>query len=265
MSARMPVVFVSHGSPDALLSAPDAVASWGRIARLIPEPAAILMVSAHWEAPLPTVGMTQSPETIHDFSGFSPKLYSMQYRAPGATALAERVMSLLSSAGIAADHSSRGLDHGAWVPLSAMYPQANVPVTQLSLIRNTDAATHFELGRALAPLRDEGVLIVGSGAITHNFAWLDWQAGIGQAPLPQAKMFTDWVADRLAAQDISSLLTYRSAPHGADAHPTEEHFLPLLVAMGAAMNDSPVRYQPEFSYGGLAMDAYLWPDSAMQP
>jgi len=266
MSERMPVVFVSHGAPDALLNAPDAVTSWSQIARLVPEPAAILVVSAHWEADRPTVSLSGKPETIHDFSGFSPKLYSMQYRAPGAPVLAERVMSLLSNAGLEADlHPNRGLDHGAWVPLSAMYPQTNVPVTQLSLLRNADPATHFGLGRALVPLRDEGVLIVGSGAITHNFAWLEWRTDSGHAPLPKAKIFTDWVADRLATQDIPALLAYRSAPYGAESHPTEDHFLPLFVALGSAMNDSPLRYQPRFAYGGLAMDAYLWPAPAMRP
>jgi len=265
MPERMPVVFVSHGAPDTLLNAPDTVASWNQIARLAPVPAAILVVSAHWEAYRPTVSLSGMPETLYDFSGFSKKLYSMQYRAPGAPALAERIMSLLSNAGLAADSiSSRGLDHGAWVPLSAMYPQADVPVTQLSLIRNADPATHFELGRALAPLRDEGVLIVASGAITHNFSWLNWRADAESAPLPQAKMFTDWVADRLATRDISALLNYRSAPYGADSHPTEDHFLPLFVALGAAMDDTPARYQPRFTYGGLAMDAYLWPVSAVQ-
>jgi len=264
MPERMPVVFVSHGAPDTLLNAPDTVASWNQIARLAPVPAAILVVSAHWEAYRPTVSQSGMPETLYDFSGFSPKLYSMQYRAPGAPALAERVMSLLSNAGLAADSSSsRGLDHGAWVPLSAMYPQADVPVTQLSLIRNADPATHFELGRALAPLRGEGVLIVASGAITHNFSWLNWRADAESAPLPQAKMFTDWVADRLATQDISALLNYRSAPYGAESHPTEDHFLPLFVALGAAMDDTPARYQPRFTYGSLAMDAYLWPVSAV--
>lgn len=149
MPERMPVVFVSHGAPDALLKAPDAVACWGEIGRSIPRPAAILVVSAHWEARQPTASLSDSPETIHDFSGFSPDLYRMQYRAPGAPALAERAMSLLTTAGLAVDsHLSRGLDHGAWVPLSAMYPQADVPVTQLSLVRDADPATHFELGRA---------------------------------------------------------------------------------------------------------------------
>jgi 4,5-DOPA dioxygenase extradiol len=264
MFEHMPVVFVSHGAPDALLKAPDVVACWGEIGRSVPRPAAILVVSAHWEARQPTVSMSGSPETIHDFSGFSPELYRMQYRAPGAPDLAERVVSLLTSAGLSADSQpDRGLDHGAWVPLTAMYPQADVPVTQLSLLRNADPATHFELGRALAPLRDEGVLIVGSGAITHNFAWLDRRENADKAPMPQAVVFTDWVAGRSAAQDIQSLLAYRSAPYGADSHPSEEHFLPFFVALGAAnrgaaSDETPQRYRPSFSYGALAMDAYVW-------
>lgn len=139
-----------------------------------------------------------------------------------------------------------------------MYPRADVPVTQLALAGDAGPATHFEMGRALAPLRDEGVLIVGSGAITHNFSWLNWRATEDQAPLPQAQVFTDWVAERLAAQDVQPLLAYRSAQYGAEAHPTEDHFLPLFVALGAALGDSPERYRPRFAYGGLAMDAYLW-------
>ncbi len=259
MSNRMPVVFVSHGAPDALLKAPDTVACWRELGKAVSEPTAILMVSAHWEARHPTVSLSGAPETIHDFGGFSPVLHRMQYHAPGAPKLAERVASLLTSAGLAVDlHPSRGLDHGAWVPLTAMYPQANIPVTQLSLTRNASTADNFALGQALAPLREEGVLIVASGAITHNFGWLDWRAEDDQAPLPQARIFTDWVAERLAAQDVPAMLAYRSAPYGADSHPTEEHFLPLLVALGAAGGDSPTRYSPHFAYGGLAMDAYLW-------
>lgn len=261
MSERMPVVFVSHGAPDALLNAPDAVACWSEIGKLAPQPAAILVVSGHWEARQPTVSLSGSPETIHDFSGFSPELYRMQYRAPGAPAVAERVVSLLTSAGLAVEtHPSRGLDHGAWVPLSAMYPHADVPVTQLSLVRDADPATHFELGRVLAPLRDEGVLIVASGAITHNFAWLDWRANADNAHMPQAEAFSNWVADRLAAQDTQSLLAYRSAPYGAESHPSEEHFMPFFVALGAASGGAPQRYRPNFSYGALSMDAYVWQD-----
>ena len=261
MQERMPVVFVSHGAPDALLKAPDAVACWAKIGQLIPKPAAILVVSAHWEASQATVSLSALPETIYDFSGFSPELYRMQYRAPGAPALAERVAALLSTAGLASDSSpNRGLDHGAWVPLSAMYPQASVPVAQVSLVRNADPAAHFKLGQALAPLREEGVLIVNSGAITHNFAWLDWRAGADKAPLPQAEIFNDWVAARLAAQDISALLNYRAASYGAESHPSEEHFLPLFVALGAAKGSTPQRYRSRFSYAALSMDAYLWRD-----
>jgi 4,5-DOPA dioxygenase extradiol len=261
MSTRTPVVFVSHGAPDALLKAPDAVAAWRAIGQQLPEPAAILVVSAHWEARQPTTSLSGAPETIHDFAGFAPELHRMQYPAPGAPALAERAVSLLSAAGIAADlHPSRGLDHGAWVPLSAMYPQATIPVTQLSLIRHGSAAQHLALGQALAPLRDEGVLIVATGAITHNFDWIAWRAEDGQAPLPKAQAFTDWVGARIAAHDVPALLGYRAVPYGAEAHPTEEHFLPLFVALGAADDGLPERYQPRFAYGGLAMDAYLWRD-----
>jgi 4,5-DOPA dioxygenase extradiol len=259
MTTRMPVVFVSHGAPDALLKAPEAVAAWRMIGQRLPEPAAILVVSAHWEARQPTTSLSGAPETIHDFSGFAPALYRMQYPAPGAPALAERVVALLSASGIASDlHPSRGLDHGAWVPLSVMYPQATVPVTQLSLIRAGGAAQHLALGRALAPLREEGVLILATGAITHNFGWLDWRASADQAPLPQGQAFADWVGARIAARDLPGLVEYRAAPYGVEAHPSEEHFLPLFVALGAAGDDAPERHQPPFSYGGLAMDAYVW-------
>lgn len=261
--SRLPVVFVSHGAPDALLKAPEAVACWRGIGRDIPRPAAILAISAHWEARQPTASLSGAPETIHDFSGFSPDLHAMQYPAPGAPALAERAVALLAAAGAAAElHPSRGLDHGAWVPLSAMFPQADVPVAQLSLVRNAGPAAHFALGQALAPLREEGVLIVATGSITHNFGWLDWQAAGDPTPVPQAKGFADWVAARVQAQDVTALLDYRSAPHGSASHPTEEHFLPFFVALGAADGDRPTRHQPPFTYGGLAMDAYVWRDPA---
>lgn len=261
MTARMPVVFVSHGAPDALLKAPEAVACWRDIGRAMPRPAAILAISAHWEARQATASLSGAPETLHDFSGFSPELHAMQYLAPGAPALAERAVSLLTAAGLAAElHPSRGLDHGAWVPLSAMVPQADVPVTQLSLVRHAGPAAHFALGQALAPLRKEGVLIVASGSITHNFDWLDWQAS--GDPVPQAKDFADWVAARTAARDVAALLDYRSMPHGSASHPTDEHFLPFFVALGAADGDRATHHRPPFTYGGLAMDAYVWRDPA---
>lgn len=261
MTRRMPVVFISHGAPDALLNAPDAVSCWREMGEALPEPSAILVISAHWEARQPTASLAGAPETLHDFSGFSPALHRMQYPAPGAPALAECVAAMLRSAGIAAElHPTRGLDHGAWVPLSAMYPHATVPVTQLSLIRNSSPAQHYALGQALTPLRAKGVLIVTTGAITHNFGWLDWH-NANARPVLQAQVFADWVAAQLDAQDTSALLAYRSAPYGAEAHPSEEHFLPLFVGVGAAGDDLPLRHQFPFSYGGLAMDAYVWRDS----
>lgn len=257
MPARMPVVFVSHGAPDALLKAPDAVACWREIGRQEPEPTAILVVSAHWEARHATLSLAGAPETIHDFAGFAPALYRMQYPASGAPALAERAASLIAESGMAAElHPGRGLDHGAWVPLSAMYPEARIPVAQLSLVRNGSPAKHLALGRALAPLREEGVLILASGAITHNFDWLDWR---GDAePMPQARAFSDWVGAQLAQGDVPALLDYRATGSGSDAHPSAEHFLPLFVALGASGNVSPTRHQPRFAYGSLSMDAYVW-------
>jgi 4,5-DOPA dioxygenase extradiol len=263
MAGRMPVVFVSHGAPDALLKAPAAVAAWKAIGQALPEPKAILAVSAHWEARQPTASLAGAPETVHDFGGFAPELYRLQYPAPGAPALAERAVSLLAAAGIGGElHPSRGLDHGAWVPLLAMYPQAEIPVTQLSLIRHGSPVQHLALGRALAPLRAEGVLVVATGAITHNFDWLLWQSGGDAPPLPKAKAFADWVAARIAARDVAALLEYRGTPLGAEAHPSADHFLPLFVALGAAGEDAPERHQPPFAHGGLAMDAYVWRDAA---
>ena len=264
-SARMPVVYVSHGAPDVLLKAPDTVACWREIGQRLPEPKAILVVSAHWEARVATVSLTGVPATIHDFAGFAPVLKRMGYPAPGAPALAERVAALLAGAGIAADlHPNRGLDHGAWVPLSAMYPKAQLPVTQLSLTRQGPAA-HLELGQALAPLRDEGVLILASGAITHNFDWLDWSAKGDEPPMPRALTFADWVGERLATGNSSALLDYRRAPYGAESHPSEEHIMPLFVALAAAGGDAPVRYRPRFTYGALAMDTYVWSDGQRCP
>lgn len=259
MSSRMPVVFVSHGAPDALLKAPSAVASWRAIGAALPKPAAILVLSAHWQAALPTVSQSERPATIHDFAGFAPELYTLAYPAPGAPQLARRVATRLAETGIAAQaEPDRGLDHGAWVPLLAMFPEADVPVTQLALPSPGDAADLLAIGTVLRPLRDEGVLILGSGAITHNFGWLRWGEGESALPLPRAKAFADWVGERIAARDLQGLADYRQAPWGAEAHPSEEHFLPLFGALGAAADDAPTRHQPAFTYGGLAMDSYVW-------
>lgn len=256
---RMPVVFVSHGAPDALLKSADTRTCWQSLGERIPKPVSILVISAHWEAAVATVSQATQPATLHDFSGFSPDLYQIQYPAPGAPVLAGQVAALLTAAGITTKlHPDRGLDHGAWVPLSVMYPDAAVPVTQLSLVAHESPATHSAIGRALAPLRDAGVLIIATGSITHNFSWLDWRASEQKAPDQRASTFTDWIAERIAAGDQTALLDYRCAPYGAEAHPHDDHILPLFVALGAAQGDTPTRYQPDFTYGSLSMDAYLW-------
>jgi 4,5-DOPA dioxygenase extradiol len=200
------------------------------------------------------------PETIHDFGGFPEELYGIRYPAPGAPELAGAAAALLKDAGITAGvNGCRGLDHGAWVPLSWMYPEADVPVVQLSVQPELGTARHVELGRALAPLAGDGVLIVGSGHATHNLR--DRMANPRrQEPLRYAQAFADWLHERLAACDTAALVRYRElAPDAARAHPSEEHYLPLLVAWGAAGDDARAeRSAMGFEAGALANDSYLF-------
>ena len=264
--SRQPVLFVSHGAPDVLLNPGAAVHMWETLGADLPRPQAILVISAHWAAKEPTVSTAATPETIHDFGGFPAELYTMTYPAPGAPALASRVRELLVAAGLPnAEVPERGLDHGAWIPLKALYPEADIPVVQLALQPHAGPDWHRRIGAALRPLRDEGVLILASGAVTHNFGWLTW--GTNSQPRPQAIAFSDWIGETLARDDCPTLLDYRRlAPHGADAHPSEEHLLPLFAALGAAQpGEKPLRLEPEYTYGGLSMDAYLWQDASPAP
>lgn len=256
----MPVLFVSHGSPTLPLEPGDTGAAWRKLGEQLPKPAAILMISAHWETRIPTVSCAVHPETIHDFYGFPEELYKLQYPAPGAPELAQSVLLMLQQAGIAAQpDGTRGLDHGAWVPLSLVYPQADIPVTQLSLQPDRDPAWHIALGRALRPLREQGVLIIGSGSISHNLRAL-FQHPRG-APVPAwVTEFCDWIAEKIEAADIEALSAYRTlAPHAVQNHPTDEHLLPLFVALGAADNiDNAERLNQVMTYGMLAMDMWLF-------
>ena len=192
---RIPTLFVSHGAPTLALEPAEAGAMLARLGRELPRPQSILVVSAHWEAERPTVSTAALPRTIHDFYGFPRELYSLSYGAPGAPRLAQQVRELLAAAGIGCEEApDRGLDHGAWVPLRYLFPQADVPVTQLAVSPGLGAAHHLELGRALAPLADEGVLVLGSGGLTHNLREVRFDAREGPAP--------DWVTER-AAPDYS--------------------------------------------------------------
>lgn len=264
MTTAFPTLFLSHGSPMHALHAGSAGSAWSALARALPKPRAILIASAHWETSLPLVTGSRTPQTIHDFGGFPRELYAMTYPAPGAPDVAARAVDLLRGAGITAGiDGCRGLDHGAWVPLLYMYPMHDVPVLQVSLQPDRGAAHHVALGRALAPLADEGVLIVGSGHATHNLR--DYaRHGDAGPPLPYVTAFTDWLAGRITAHDVASLIAYRDvAPDAVRAHPTEEHYLPLLVAIGAAAPATrPERFLAGHAGGPLAMDGWLFPPAA---
>lgn len=252
-----PTIFVSHGAPTLVGEAVPARDFLAALGRSLPQPKAILAVSAHWETETPRATTTARPETIHDFRGFPEELYSLRYPAPGAPEAALRAIELLSAAGYsAATDSGRGLDHGAWVPLMLAYPEADIPVAQLSIQPSRGPAHHLAMGRALAPLRGEGVLVLASGGATHNLSEVAW--GRHGDPPAWARAFDDWLAGTISAGDAAALADYRArAPHAVRAHPRDEHFLPLLVAFGAAGDGGRgMRLHASFVHGGLSMAAF---------
>jgi len=265
----LPTLFISHGSPMHALQAGRAGAAWAALGRDLPRPRAVLIASAHWESEWPMLSTGSRPETIHDFGGFPPALYELRYAAPGAPAVAERAIGLIGASGRPANgNGCRGLDHGAWVPLLHTYPQADVPVAQISLQPQLGAAHHLRLGEILAPLRDEGVLIIGSGHMTHNlrewiaFARRDRMQPADTEAEPYVREFSEWVDDALRSDDRDRLARWHElAPHAQRAHPTDEHFLPLPFAFGAAGAAPRVeRHDLGIDGGVLAMDAYaFWP------
>ncbi|HEX6137012.1 MAG TPA: class III extradiol ring-cleavage dioxygenase [Casimicrobiaceae bacterium] len=256
----LPTLFLSHGSPMHAVTPGSVGDAWAALGRRIPRPDAILVASAHWETSIPMLTGNRKPETIHDFGGFPRELYEIEYPAPGAPDIAARAVELLKGAGITAGiDGCRGLDHGTWVPLRWMYPRADIPVLQLALQPARGTTHHLALGEALAPLRNAGVLIVGSGHATHNLR--DWMSRRGDAePMRYAVEFSHWLEQKLAAHEARALLDYRdAAPGAARAHPTEEHFLPLFVAYGAAgSRPSLERVVDGFENGALARDSYLF-------
>lgn len=257
---RLPTLFLSHGSPMHALEAGEAGRAWSALGSALPRPRAVLMVSAHWETSLPMVTGTASPETIHDFGGFPEALYHICYPAPGEPAVAALVVELLKEAGMAAGIDGlRGLDHGAWVPLRWMYPDADVPVVQLSVQPALGAGHHLRLGQALAALAEHDVLVIGSGHTTHNLR--DWMMSHGSGqPLPYVQAFSGWLYERLTQHDTDAVIAYREqAPEAARAHPSEEHFLPLPVALGAAGERAPVERILQACEGpALSLDAYVF-------
>lgn len=253
----LPSLFLSHGSPMMALTDSPARDFLRGLGRELGRPSAILVASAHWETRVPAFNSVERNETIHDFHGFPPALFAMRYEPPGAPWLAEAGAALLSKAGIAnAIDPGRGLDHGAWVPLTLMYPGADIPVAQIGIQSSLDPAHHHRVGRALASLREQNVQIIGSGSFTHNLSLLRRDAVDGPQPA-DVVAFADWFDAAITGGRTDDLLAYRTrAPYAERQHPTDEHLLPLYVAMGAG--GAAHRLHSSAMYSALRMDAYAF-------
>ena len=246
--AKAPLIFIGHGSPMHALADNPFTQSLRRAGDLFPQPRAILCVSAHWMTKGSWVTHMGVPRTIHDFYGFPKELFEIQYPAPGAPQMADRVRALVPDPEIMLDDHSWGLDHGTWAVLRHMYPAANIPVFQLSLDMTKDPGYHFELGRHLAALREEGVLILGSGNIVHNLGRLDWE--MPQGGYDWAVEFDAWVAAHLQKGDYAPLVTdCFKTEAGRLSIPSLDHYLPLMYVLGAAGGDD----QPRSIYDGMEM------------
>lgn len=234
-SSRMPALFIGHGSPMNAIEDTPWSRAWRQLGKTLPRPRAILVISAHWMTPGVGVTAMPRPETIHDFGGFPDALFAMQYPAPGDPALARRIQELLSPGPVSLDHSW-GLDHGAWSILVHLFPDADIPVVQLSLDLSQPGRFHYELGQRLRPLRDEGILVLASGNVVHNLRLIQWQAG-AKAPAWSPRL-EQRVIDCLRQRDHEALIDYpRLDPEALLAIPTPEHYLPLLYIAGLQMED----------------------------
>jgi 4,5-DOPA dioxygenase extradiol len=258
--SALPALFLSHGAPNVVLYPSPTRDFLSRLGTALPRPRAIVVVSAHWETDQPMLTTHAQPETIHDFYGFEPAMYQMRYAAPGAPALAADILARLAEAGITAlADPQRGLDHGAWSPLMLMYPNADIPVLQLSLQTAAGPAHQLRLGQVLRPLREQGVLLVGSGNATHNLRALQ-RAQPDATPPAWVSDFAHWLRQCIASGDTAALLDYAAqAPYAQQNHPSAEHFLPLFFALGAGNADQPGQLLfDQYTYGALAMDSYAF-------
>jgi len=259
LSPRMPVLFVGHGSPMNVIEDNRWSQNFSALRTLVPPPKAILAVSAHWYVDGTYVTAQANPRTIHDFSGFPKALYEIEYPAPGQRQLASRIRNLLG-AERATLSTEWGLDHGTWSVLRWMFPQADVPVVQVSIDRRLPPRKHFELGRAIADLRDEGVLILGSGNIVHNLRDAFQRLRTGTAGTPDwAQRFDAAVAETVTQQDTNRLVRLVADDDGPTAHPTLDHWLPLLYAVGASDRDDAVSFPIDgFDLGSLSMRSVVF-------
>lgn len=266
MNTSFPLLFVSHGAPLFAIEPGQAGPRLAQLGRELPRPDAIVILSPHWMTH-GEVSVTSStaPATLHDFGGFPDALYQLQYPAPGAPALAAHIVEMLQDAGWKSRlDARRGLDHGAWVPLLYLAPHADIPVVQVSMPASLDTRQAWKLGQALKPLREMNVLIVASGSLTHNLYEFRSASGLGA---DYVKAFAAWTAKTLQAGNTEFLLDYKQhAPSAERAHPTDEHFLPLLIALGAAGEHYDTRVlEGGVSYGVLSMDSYLFSSATPQP
>lgn len=256
----LPAIFLSHGAPTLPLMDSPATTFLRGLAGRIERPRAIVVASAHWETERPEVTAVAVNDTIHDFYGFPRALYEMTYPAPGDAALAERIAGLLAAAGLPGTlDTRRGLDHGAWVPLLLAWPEHDIPVLQVSIQSHLGPAHHEALGTALAPLRAEGVLLIGSGSFTHDLRRFRGQTV--DAPVqPDVTAFADWMDAAIREHRHEDLIHYRKrAPHAVQNHPTDEHLLPLYVAMGAGGPEAtPEHLHSSAQFSMLRMDAYAF-------
>ena len=261
--ARMPTLFVSHGSP--MLAVADSAARrfLAQLGPRLPPPKAVVVISAHYDTPTTEVTAAERPDTIHDFGGFPDELYRLRYPAPGSPELARDIVARLEAADVNARLApQRGLDHGAWIPLSLMLPRADVPVLEISINSRRSPQEHFALGRALRPLRDAGTLVLGSGGATHNLALYAHARGRDDDSTPPewVEAFNEWTAGAVAGRRFDDLFSYAErAPYAAQNHPTPEHYLPLFVTLGTAHDDeSGVRIHSSYDRGLLSLDAYAF-------
>ncbi|MBC8021546.1 MAG: dioxygenase [Burkholderiales bacterium] len=256
---KLPAVFLSHGAPTLAVEEGHETRAWAELAASLPRPRSILAVSAHWDTRDPEVSAAPRMETIHDFNGFPRALYEQRYPAPGAPDLARQVATRLQQAGYPCEiDPSRGLDHGAWVPLKWMYPKADIPVTQLSVQSNRGPEHHLKVGQAIAPLTGEAVLVLATGGIVHNLGDLEWDKRGTREAADWARQFNDWIAERVERQAVDELLAYRGrAPNARRSHPTEDHFAPFFVALGAGGFPAR-RLDLGFDLGTLGLDGYVF-------
>ena len=258
---KLPSIYVSHGAPTFALEPGTAgalLADVGQRVLSLADVRAVLMISPHWQTEGLQLGASAQPETIHDFRGFAAPLYQLQYPAPGAPAVAQEVAAHLAAAGLPSQLiEEQGLDHGAWVPLMHMFPEASLPVVQLSLPLDLSGVQAVALGHALAPLRSQGILIMGSGCLTHNLA----EFRLAQSDLPAAYVdeFVQWTRHAVIRHDEAALSQFHDAPHGKRAHPTDEHFLPLLVVLGSRESSETVEViEGGVTHSVLSMEGYVF-------